>query len=142
DFDIQYVSAFVGAQKLGISSNLLSRLTGTIFVTVGCEEVAKEQMNPYRINVGLNLKFTTRQEEVPGYTRLQDGKWAYSFKCVDTLRDYMKKFPDMFDIISKSDRKQNDFYENEVIPESSIDNAKNIQDLSRDWSEQATEARS
>ncbi|XP_052759687.1 5'-3' exoribonuclease 1-like isoform X2 [Mya arenaria] len=128
DFDIQYVSAFVGAQKLGISSNLLSRLTGTIFVTVGCEEVAKEQMNPYRINVGLNLKFTTRQEEVPGYTRLQDGKWAYSFKCVDTLRDYMKKFPDMFDIISKSDRKQNDFYENEVIPESSGYKLKNVQE--------------
>ncbi|WAR13782.1 XRN1-like protein [Mya arenaria] len=116
DFDIQYVPGFVGAQNLGISGHLLSRLTGTIVVTAGCEEVVSEQMNPHRVNVGLNLKFTKRQEEVPGYTRLQDGQWAYSFKCVDTLRDYMKKFPDMFDIISKSDRKHNDmFYENEGL---------------------------
>ncbi|XP_052760032.1 5'-3' exoribonuclease 1-like [Mya arenaria] len=129
DFDIQYVPGFVGAQNLGISGHLLSRLTGTIVVTAGCEEVVSEQMNPHRVNVGLNLKFTKRQEEVPGYTRLQDGQWAYSFKCVDTLRDYMKKFPDMFDIISKSDRKHNDmFYENEVIPENSGYNLKNVQE--------------
>ncbi|WAR13812.1 XRN1-like protein, partial [Mya arenaria] len=47
DFDIQYVPGFVGAQKLGISSHLLSQLTGTIYVTAGCEEVVSEQMNPH-----------------------------------------------------------------------------------------------
>jgi len=48
----------IAAQRLGISSHLLSRITGTIYVIQASqEEVAKH-------NIGLNLKFNKKNEEV------------------------------------------------------------------------------
>ncbi|XP_053379748.1 5'-3' exoribonuclease 1-like isoform X2 [Mercenaria mercenaria] len=113
----RYYTGYVIAQKIGISSHLFSRLTGTIYVTAGEEEVAREQMHPHKVNVGLNLKFTKRGEEVPGYTKNTEGQWTYSEKTLDVLKQYMAKFPEMFEIISKSNKQHNDmFYESDVIP--------------------------
>ncbi|KAL4221730.1 5'-3' exoribonuclease 1 [Mactra antiquata] len=113
----RYVAGFIVAQKIGISSHLVSRLTGTIYITAGEAELAREQQNPHKVNIGLNLKFTKRGEEVPGYTKNVDGQWQYSMKTVDILNEYMKKFPEMFEIISKSNKSHNDmFYESDVIP--------------------------
>ncbi|KAH3827404.1 hypothetical protein DPMN_129341 [Dreissena polymorpha] len=43
--------------------------------------IVSQQQNPHRVNVGLNLKFTKRQEEVPGFTKLAEGnQWLYSNK--------------------------------------------------------------
>ncbi|XP_060573103.1 5'-3' exoribonuclease 1-like, partial [Ruditapes philippinarum] len=113
----RYYSGYVVAQKVGISSHLLSRLTGTIYVTAGEAELAREQANPHKVNVGLNLKFTKRGEEVPGYTKNTEGQWTYSDKVVDVLSQYMDKFPEMFESISKSNKQHNDmYYESDLIP--------------------------
>lgn len=49
------------AQHLGIGSHLLSKITGTIFVMPGSIE---QNLGGARQNVGLNLKFNKRNEEV------------------------------------------------------------------------------
>lgn len=52
----------VAAQRLGVSSHLVSRITGTIYIVQGDKNVSIESCN--KVNVGLNLKFNKRNEEV------------------------------------------------------------------------------
>lgn len=59
----RYMHGSIAAQRLGISSHLLSRITGTIYVI----QASKEEVTKY--NLGLNLKFNKRNEEVRNNTR-------------------------------------------------------------------------
>ena len=43
-------------------------------------------------DIGLNLKFTKRQEEAPGYTKMVEGRWLYSEKAIDVLTQYMQRY--------------------------------------------------
>lgn len=54
----RYMHGSIAAQRLGISSHLLSRITGTIYVI----QTSKDEVAKY--NVGLNLKFNKKNEEV------------------------------------------------------------------------------
>ncbi len=49
-----YFPGFKAAQKLGISSHLMSRITGSLFVLRGSKEADIEHAS--KVNVGLNLK--------------------------------------------------------------------------------------
>ena len=72
------------SQRLGINNHLLSRITGSVFVNKAGDKG--------KTNIGLNLKFTKRREEVPGYTCFQENYgWAYSQKCVDIVGQYLKR---------------------------------------------------
>lgn len=45
-----------------------------------------------RHNVGLNLKFSKKNEEVPDYTKKDaDGVWLYSSKVLQIVGEYMEK---------------------------------------------------
>ena len=61
DSRLQYMHGSKAAQHLGISSHLLSKITGTIFVMPGS---AVHNLGGVKHNVGLNLKFNKRNEEV------------------------------------------------------------------------------
>ncbi|XP_015189014.1 PREDICTED: 5'-3' exoribonuclease 1 isoform X2 [Polistes dominula] len=92
----QYIYGSTAAQRLGISSHLLSRITGTIYIA---------QNNPREvINIGLNLKFNKRNEEVPGYTKKEYGygQWLYSKRAIELIRDYMAKFPNLFERLAQN----------------------------------------
>ncbi|KAL3861178.1 hypothetical protein ACJMK2_007243 [Sinanodonta woodiana] len=121
----RYSHGYLLAQKLGVSSHFVSRVTGTIYVHPGTPEDSNDQ----KINIGLNLKFTKRGEEVPGFTKLCDGQWLYSDKAMDTIDNYLRKFPYVWDIISKSERFSGDiFYESQLFPEGSKGNLKEMQE--------------
>ena len=99
-----YFPGYVAAQRLGISPHLLSRITGTIFLNLTPEEVDAEAARapkPRKVNVGLNLKFNKRNEEVPGWSRKVDAGWQYSMKTVTVLKSYMREFPEFFDYIDE-----------------------------------------
>ena len=87
----RYFPGFIAGQRLGISSNMFSRITGTILVAAGEKEVALEQQNPHKVSIGLSLKFTKAGEEIPGYTKMSDGQWTYSQKSIELVREYLKK---------------------------------------------------
>ena len=56
-----YMHGSKAAQYVGISSHLLSKITGTIFVISGS---AAQNVGGVKHNIGLNLKFNKRNEEV------------------------------------------------------------------------------
>lgn len=57
-----FATGSVAAQRLGVSSHLVSRITGTIYIVQGGKNASMESCN--KVNVGLNLKFNKRNEEV------------------------------------------------------------------------------
>lgn len=115
DLRTQYMQGGIAAQRLGITSHLLSRITGTIYVKQSSDELEEGTM----LNVGLNLKFNKKNEEVsriemiellfecapnehallqvPGYTRKENNQWLYSPKAVELIRSYMIKCPELFE---------------------------------------------
>ncbi len=78
---------YILAQRLGISGYFLSRITGAVFITQG----NRDNPRPNRINIGLNLKHTKRNQELPGYTKKVEDKWQYSDAMLDLVREYLKK---------------------------------------------------
>lgn len=112
-----YFPGFKAAQRLGISSHLLSRITGAMFVIRGPREAEIEFAS--KINIGLNLKNNKRNEEVSGFTRRgQDNNWLYSGRTVDVIRHYMGYCPELYEYLSVSERVSGDqFHHSDIFPE-------------------------
>lgn len=112
DSEAQWMSKSIAAQRLGLSSHFLSRITGSIYVTQGSAEAPENGKQ----NVGLNLKFTKRNEELPGYTKKSSGQWLYSTKSIGLIRSYMHQYPRLFERLAK--RVTNDIYTEDDLFES------------------------
>merc|ERR1719369_675513 len=123
-----YVPGYHAGQQLGISSHILSRITGSIFVMMGAREQQPDTAS--KTNIGLNLKFNKRNEEVAGFTRkAEDNTWLYSSATVKVLREYQEKFPEVFDYLSRSGNAGNDlFHELDVFdPDTSSERLRELQ---------------
>ncbi|XP_030763279.1 LOW QUALITY PROTEIN: 5'-3' exoribonuclease 1-like [Sitophilus oryzae] len=83
-----YKPLHVVSSQLGMSHILFSRTTGSIFVSV--KGSSKD------VNIGLDLKLNKRNKETPGYTKRVGATWYYSDKCLDLVRQYTEKFPEVF----------------------------------------------
>jgi len=115
-----YESAYRAAQCLGLSSHMLSRITGTVFLIRGSREQQPDTMS--KINIGLNLKFNKKSEEVCGYTRKQENGWTYSKACIDVMKEYQEKFPELFDFLASNNNVSNDmFHELDIFEEEEKD---------------------
>ncbi|XP_072761689.1 5'-3' exoribonuclease 1 isoform X2 [Anoplolepis gracilipes] len=112
----RYMHGSIAAQRLGISSHLLSRITGTIYVI----QTLKEEVAKY--NVGLNLKFNKKNEEMPGYTRKENSQWLYSAKAVELIRNYMMKCPNLFERLAQN--VTNDIFQEEELFDKGSDELK------------------
>ena len=100
DLQTQYMHGSVASQRLGISSLLLSRITGTIFVKQSSNELQQDDVT---YNIGFNLKFNKKNAEIPGYTRKGElGQWYYSPKALDLIRSYMLRCPTLFERLAQS----------------------------------------
>ncbi|XP_068209934.1 5'-3' exoribonuclease 1-like isoform X1 [Palaemon carinicauda] len=121
EVDTKYMPGYIAAQKVGISTHLLARLTGTVFLLPPSSDNPGELDMKNRLNIGLNLKNNKRSEEVVGYTRkVQDangGKtiWLYSPKTVESIMEYQSKFPEIFDHLSEQKGDKDIFYQDEVF---------------------------
>ncbi|CAH1774576.1 unnamed protein product [Owenia fusiformis] len=108
---VHYMPGYVIAQRTGISSHLLSRITGTIYLFRGSTDAPLE----HKLNVGLNLKFNKKGEEVPGYTKKNDGTWLYSTKALKIIQEYIEKFPELFEHFSQNQTHNDNYYEEDVF---------------------------
>ena len=75
---------------------------------------AREQQSDSasKSNIGLNLKFSKRQEEVCGYTkRTEDGQWLYSMATINLVLDYQRNFPEVFEYIAGNQSSSDMFHE-------------------------------
>ena len=71
-------------------------------------------------NIGLNLKFNKKSEEVSGFTKKSESGWTYSMACITVLKVYQSKFPEVFEYIASSNNSSNDiFHEMDVFDEES-----------------------
>ncbi|XP_014469638.1 PREDICTED: 5'-3' exoribonuclease 1 isoform X2 [Dinoponera quadriceps] len=115
----RYMHGSIAAQRLGISSHLLSRITGTIYVVR-----ASNELDITKHNVGLNLKFNKKNEEVPGYTKKENNQWLYSTKAVELIRNYMAKCPDLFERLAGN--VTNDIFQEEELFDKGSNELENI----------------
>jgi len=123
----KYEPGYRASQRLGMSSHILARVTGSIFIVRGAREQQMDSVS--KTNIGLNLKFNKKSEEVCGFTKKsEDGQWLYSSGCVDVLREYQFKFPEVFDYIASANNASNDmFHELDVF--SGPDGLERVQEL-------------
>ncbi|XP_041976065.1 5'-3' exoribonuclease 1 isoform X2 [Aricia agestis] len=116
DSALAYKTANHAAAACGITAQMLSRLTGCVFVVLGeRNDLPTETQN--KVNVGLNLKFNKKNQEVCGYTRRCNvtGAWLYSSRCVSLLQAYARAHPTLFDRLASSCG--NDvFFESDIWP--------------------------
>ncbi|XP_045446077.1 5'-3' exoribonuclease 1 [Melitaea cinxia] len=112
-----YRSAHHAAAACGISNHMLSRITGTVLLILGeRNDLPTETQN--KVNIGLNLKFNKKNQEITGYTRRCKitNSWLYSDRCVQLVRDYARNFPDFFDKLGSSPN-QDVYFESDIWPD-------------------------
>lgn len=61
-----------------------TRLTPVLLACSPCGE--------HRTNIGLNLKFNKKNEEVPGYTKRTEKEWLYSAAVEEVLAEYLDRW--------------------------------------------------
>ncbi|CAB4069796.1 5'-3' exoribonuclease 2,5'-3' exoribonuclease 1,5'-3' exoribonuclease 2 homolog [Lepeophtheirus salmonis] len=113
-----FQTGYAAARRLNISSLFLSRIMGSMYILRG--ERSEPLNRTSKVNVGLNLKFSKRNEETVGFTRkcLESNTWYYSDKAIKLFEDYRRKFPEVIAFLSSSSRSTDDlFYVQDLFPE-------------------------
>jgi 5'-3' exoribonuclease 1 len=116
---------YAGAKRLGISTHLISRITGTIYLLLSPTEEEKnldKPRRPKKVNVGLSLKFNKSKEEIPGWSKKMDSGWLYSTNAIKVLERYINEFPDFFDFLSQHSG-SDDFTDTQVFGEDGTERA-------------------
>ncbi|XP_065889991.1 5'-3' exoribonuclease 1-like [Dysidea avara] len=105
----KYYTSQEVCHKLRVSNLVLSRISSSC----SCEETKGGR----RRDIGLCFKYSKRQLELPGYCRHYEGMWLYSEAALNILKSYMKKFPNMFQLLEKNSS-QNMYTEEHLFPAS------------------------
>ncbi|XP_015268972.1 PREDICTED: 5'-3' exoribonuclease 1 [Gekko japonicus] len=124
-YSVKYNPGYVLASRLGISGYLVSRFTGSIFVGRGSR---KSLHGDHKANVGLNLKFNKKNEEVPGYTKKVGNEWMYSSAVEQLLAEYLERVPELFSYVAKNSQ-EDIFYEDDIWPGEEENGAEKVQEI-------------
>ncbi|KAB1283301.1 5'-3' exoribonuclease 1 [Camelus dromedarius] len=82
----------------------------------------------HKANVGLNLKFNKKNEEVPGYTKKVGSEWMYSSAAEQLLAEYLERAPELFCYIAKNSQ-EDVFYEDDIWPGENENGAEKVQEI-------------
>jgi len=118
---VHYISDRAVAQRLGISPQLLGRITGDVLVYMSPD-------NKSSVNIGLKLKYSGQNKEVLGYARRAASGWTFSPATINVLKEYMNEFPEVFEAIGKTKNHEN-YYFGDLWPrkhKSFLDNIKDF----------------
>ncbi|KAM4693486.1 5'-3' exoribonuclease 1 isoform 2-T2 [Discoglossus pictus] len=124
-FSVKYNPAYVLASRLGVNGYFVSRFTGSIFIGRGSK---RNQHGEQKANIGLNLKFNKKNEEVPGYTKKVGTEWMYSSAVEQLLGEYIERYPELFSYISKNSQ-EDVFYEDDIWPGEDENGAERVQEI-------------
>uniref|UniRef100_A0A8C8JYY3 5'-3' exoribonuclease 1 n=1 Tax=Oncorhynchus tshawytscha TaxID=74940 RepID=A0A8C8JYY3_ONCTS len=122
---VKYSPGYVLASRLGITGYLVSRFSGSIFVGRGSK---KNPHGEQKANVGLNLKFNKKNEEVPGYTKRTEKEWLYSVAVEDLMAEYLDRFSEVFDLVSRNSH-DDVFYEDDIWPGVDQNGAERVKEI-------------
>uniref|UniRef100_A0A1Q3F1Y6 5'-3' exoribonuclease 1 n=1 Tax=Culex tarsalis TaxID=7177 RepID=A0A1Q3F1Y6_CULTA len=91
-----YLNTYDAASSIGISANLLSRLSSTIYmVTGGRRSLNVDEKG--KMNIGLQLRLVSQDIETVGYTKKVGKNWMYSEKAIELIKAYYDKVPQVFE---------------------------------------------
>ncbi|KAG7457013.1 hypothetical protein MATL_G00241860 [Megalops atlanticus] len=124
-YSVKYSPGYVLASRLGITSYLVSRFSGSVFIGRGSK---KNPHGEQKTNVGLNLKFNKKNEEVPGYTKRTEREWLYSAAVEELLAEYLERFSEVFDFVSRNSH-DDVFYEDDIWPGEDENGAEKVQEI-------------
>ncbi|XP_077204888.1 5'-3' exoribonuclease 1 isoform X3 [Paroedura picta] len=124
-YSVKYNPGYVLASRLGVSGYLVSRFTGSIFIGRGSR---KNPHGDHKANVGLNLKFNKKNEEVPGYTKKVGNEWMYSSSVEQLLAEYLERVPELFSYIAKNSQ-EDIFFEDDIWPGEEENGAEKVQEI-------------
>ncbi|XP_037699383.1 LOW QUALITY PROTEIN: 5'-3' exoribonuclease 1 [Choloepus didactylus] len=124
-YSIKYNRGYVLASRLGVSGYLVSRFTGSIFIGRGSR---RNPHGDHKANVGLNLKFNKKNEEVPGYTKKVGSEWMYSSAVEQLLAEYLERAPELFSYIANNSQ-EDVFYEDDIWPGENENGAEKVQEI-------------
>lgn len=96
-----------------MSRQLFTRVTGSIFVSTSPKFQSTEDTN--KINIGLNLKFSKKNQEIPGYTKRDGTLWFYSDKAIQLVKQYSEYCPRLFEYLNGHN--ENVYYVEDIFPE-------------------------
>ncbi|XP_062338193.1 5'-3' exoribonuclease 1 isoform X1 [Osmerus eperlanus] len=122
---VKYSPGYFVASRLGVTSYLVSRFSGSIFIGRGSK---KNPHGEQKANVGLNLKFNKKNEEVPGYTKRTEKEWLYSPAVEELLSEYLDRFSEVFDLVSRNSH-DDVFYEDDIWPGEDQNGAEKVQEI-------------
>uniref|UniRef100_A0A672GCS8 5'-3' exoribonuclease 1 n=1 Tax=Salarias fasciatus TaxID=181472 RepID=A0A672GCS8_SALFA len=122
---VKYNPGYILASRLGITSYLVSRFSGSIFIGRGSK---KNPCGEQKANVGLNLKFNKKNEEVPGYTKRTEKEWLYSAAVEELLAEYLDRFSEVFDTVSRNSH-DDVFYEDDIWPGEDQNGAEKVAEI-------------
>ncbi|ESK84121.1 5 -3 exoribonuclease [Moniliophthora roreri MCA 2997] len=86
-----YVPSYMAANQVNLSGRALSKITSSFMVITSDNQ---------KHNLGLCLKYEAKALKVVGYTRKdkEGGRhWEYSQKALALIREYIQRFPEVFD---------------------------------------------
>ncbi|GMR35858.1 hypothetical protein PMAYCL1PPCAC_06053 [Pristionchus mayeri] len=119
-FSLQWCDGYSTLRQTGVDRGLIARLTGTVFI-MDCTQEEMEKDGSYRppkLNVGLNLKLSKRNEETPDYAkRTPEGYWIYSILTVRALIEYKNRFPEIFKFLEKNNSVEDNYYSGDIWPQ-------------------------
>ncbi|XP_078420319.1 5'-3' exoribonuclease 1 isoform X2 [Cetorhinus maximus] len=124
-YSTKYNPGYVLASRLGITGYLVSRLTGSLFIGRGSKQ---NPLGEQKINVGLNLKFNKKNEEVPGYTKKVGNEWLYSSAVEQILSEYLERFPELISYIAKNSQ-EDLYYEDNIWPGEDANGPEKVQEI-------------
>jgi len=81
--DDNYMSNTQLARALDLLPIHVSKITGSVFVT----------KNKARFNIGLNLKFNERRQQIANYSKKINDVWFFSNEVSEIIYEYMDRFP-------------------------------------------------
>lgn len=95
--EIRYLTSYEVAKLLKVNGLFLSKITGSYMV---------RDSRGSRMNVGLEMKFDAKRLKVLGFTRKSGRFWEYSPLAIQAIKDYIAKFPKLFNnLATLKDRK-------------------------------------
>lgn len=91
-----YMGMQDAASAIGISANLLSRLSSTILMMTGGRRSLNVDERG-KLNIGLQLRLVSHNEETVGYTKKVNKSWMFSEKAIELIKAYYEKVPKLFE---------------------------------------------
>ncbi|CAG9538790.1 unnamed protein product [Cercopithifilaria johnstoni] len=119
NYALKWYNVYEIARLLHTNVDVVSRITGCVYVVLNESESISSRSAPLnRVNIGLELKFTKRNQIVPDFTRRSsEGHFLYSSRAFDIIRNYKLKYPGVFRYLEKLDNFQGDILIKQIFPE-------------------------